>query len=225
MDSYEYVQHWQYFCSLAKLFDDTKIYTYHGLKLDNETNELIFEQGNVFSDRFKQIILLAASEFELIAKSLAGFNGTDKVNISDISRIILEKYPKIIDFELITPFAMCKPLDGWRMNNGQVKGLEWWSSYNVLKHNNENSYKQATLENAFSALAALYIVNLYLMHVLYGDLRLSNSHPCIYFKSKYLPEYVFVGEGELPDFGNTSPFERIQRNYPELFSNQMTNKH
>ncbi len=217
MDYFECIRHWLYFCSLAELFDETKKYVYHGLVLDDETGTMCFAEGTVYSDRFKQIILLASAEFETVGKCLAGIEGSCKTNIAQISSTILSKYPKIVDFELITPFGVGFPLKQWRIVNKQVLGLEWWKSYNSLKHNNRDSFIEASLENACLALASLYILNLYLIYSSFGSLRIANDNPNVYFKCKYLPEYVFAGEGKLPDYGNASPLEAIKAKYPEIF--------
>ena len=60
MEQIELIQHWNYFCSLAERLDDTKHYIDHGLQEHDGIRELV--HGKVYSDIFKQIIVLA--EFE-----------------------------------------------------------------------------------------------------------------------------------------------------------------
>ena len=87
MDPQEYIQHWNYYCSLAARFDGTKDYLYHGF-CQNEDGRSLMIHGDVYSDIFKQIIILSASEFEIIAKAICQANGEKARNIKSIT-----KYP------------------------------------------------------------------------------------------------------------------------------------
>ena len=137
-------------------------------------------------------------------------------------KAILDCYPRIIDFEVSTPFWINTPLHEWktsRVNGGNIKvdGLEWWFAYNMIKHNKKESIRSATLENSILALASLYIVEIYLMKELFGDMSIIYTYPTVYFKCKYLPHPVSSGDGLLPDEGNLSPSERYMKEYPEMF--------
>ena len=135
MDKTELIQHWNYFCSLAERLDETKHYIDHGLIEHDGKIELV--HGKVYSDVFKQIIVLAASEFEIMSKALCALHGQQVKQIVDISDAILNQYPKIITFEVSTPFWINTPLQEWRVsvvnngNNRKVQGLDWWFAYNA----------------------------------------------------------------------------------------------
>ncbi len=210
MNNEEFILHWNYFCSLAIRLEETKNYVHHGI-VDNDGFKLI--HADVCSDAFKQIIILAASEFENVARIICKSFGKTTRSIEGISRLILGEFPRIVETEVITLFWQGKPLYGWRIveddKKKKVHGIEWWNAYNSLKHNKENSYKQATLNNAVFSLAALYILDLYLMQLQFNNLRLLQKNPPVYFKCKYGPEYVVAAEGKLPDFGNQSASERF----------------
>ena len=110
------------------------------------------------------------------------------------------------------------PLKEWEIATGdKVVGLDWWKAYNSLKHNETEAYEKATLKNAVLALACLYIVNLYMMHELNGNLLLAYDYPPVYFRSKYTAHTINSGDGTLPDYGNQSPTEVIRERFPELF--------
>ena len=164
MEQIELIQHWNYFCSLAERLDDTKHYIDHGLQEHDGIRELV--HGKVYSDIFKQIIVLAASEFEIMSKALCSAKGVKTKRIGDISETILGVFPKIIDFEVSTPFWINTPLHDWkttRIDNGKnvkVEGLDWWFAYNSIKHDEKESIKNATFENAVLALASLYIIEI-----------------------------------------------------------------
>lgn len=222
MEKVELIQHWNYFCSLAERLDDTKHYIDHGLQEQNGIRELV--HGKVYSDIFKQIIVLAAAEFEIMSKALCDAKGVNPKKIGDISDNILRLFPRIINFEVSTPFWIGTPLQEWktsRVNNGKnikVDGLDWWFAYNSIKHDEKESIKNATLENAIAALASLYIIEIYMMKELFGNMSIVFSYPTVYFKCKYLPHPVSSGEGLLPDEGNLSPTERYMRDYPDYFN-------
>lgn len=219
MEKTEFIQHWSYFCSLAERLDDTKHYIDHGIQENSNSNVLI--HANVYSDIFKQIIVLAASEFEVMSKALcACITGKNqkKMNIVEISSCILSNFPRIIEFEVSSPFWQNMPISEWKISSGKVKGLDWWTAYNSIKHGNKSAMKLATLENAILSLEALYIINLYLMFKLFGDMSIAFAYPTVYFKCKYIGYPVNSGEGCLPDYGNFSVVEKMQQKYPELFS-------
>lgn len=215
MEKTELIQHWNYFCSLAERLDDTKHYIDHGLVEGEDGLTLV--HGDVYSDYFKQIIVLASSEFEVMGRALCELKGHKVGNIVGISESILGDFPQIGIFEVSTPFWVNTPLLEWQVNDGQVKGLPWWKAYNSLKHGHKDGYKQATLENAIISLETLYIVDLYLMYLLFGDMSIASTYPTVYFKCKYLSHPVSAGEGLLPDFGNMSPLERAESKYPGVF--------
>lgn len=90
--------------------------------------------------------------------------------------------------------------------------MDWWFAYNSIKHDENESIKNATLENAVLALASLYIIEIYLMKELFGNMSIIYTYPTVYFKCKYLPHPVSSGEGLLPDEGGLSPTERYKKN-------------
>ena len=215
MDKTELIQHWSYFGSLAERLDETKHFIDHGLYENESKLELV--HGKVYSDVFKQIIVLAASEFEVMSKALCLCKGHSTGNIVDISKAVLHDYPKIVNFEVSSPFWINKPLEEWDVCNDTVLGLDWWKAYNSIKHGNKDSFESATLQNAILSLESLYIIDLYVMYELFGDMGIAYSYPIVYFRCKYLAYSTNMGEGRLPDYGDLSPSERIKQKYPDLF--------
>lgn len=197
------------------------IILYHGLQEHNGKRELV--HGKVYSDVFKQIIVLSASEFEIMSKALCHKKGVKTKKIGDISETILGTFPKIIEFEVSTPFWINTPLQDWKSKridggkNIKVEGLDWWFAYNSIKHDEVGSITDATLENAIIALSSMYIIELYLMKEVFGNMSIVYTYPTVYFKCKYLPHPVSSGEGLLSDEGGLSPTERYKKECPELF--------
>lgn len=216
MDYQDYLQHWNFFCSLAARLEGTKDYVYHGFSGNGPGNAKMIH-GEVYSDIFKQIIILAASEFEILAKAFCKEKGERAKTIKDISRILLQHFPELPKTEIMTTFCICTPLQDWNYDGEKVNGLEWWNAYNALKHNEVKSYQKASLENAYLSVASLYILNLYYMYSVYGSLKMASIDPPVYFKSKYTIEAFASDEGLLPDWGNKSSAEAIKEKYPDLF--------
>ena len=77
-----------------------------------------------------------------------------------------------------------------RRQNVKVEGLDWWFAYNSIKHDEKESIKNATFENAVLALASLYIIEIYLMKELFGNMSIIYTYPTVYFKCKYLKRNV-----------------------------------
>lgn len=209
MDTNELIQHWNYFCYLAEKLDETRNYVYHGItEKQDGTYQLV--HANVFSDAFKQMIILAASEFEIIGKTICVELGDTADNIIGISKTILEHFPNIIKTEISSMFWVDTPLGQWTVSeNGKCEGLDWWRAYNALKHDEHDSYKQASLRNAVNSVGALFVVDLYLMYLITGSLSMALELPPKYFRSKYTANYFNTGEGLLPDFGDKSAVERL----------------
>lgn len=224
----ELIIHWNHLCSLAGRLENTEKYVYHGLKeMDTYPGKALMEHGKVYSDEFREIILLASSEFEVIGKIISKKLGckpgkNEKEDIRFISKSILSKYPKIVETMVYTKYAFHMPLADWKIKQVsggvQVQGLEWWLAYTNLKHNEAESFKEASLENAINAVLSLYVLDLYLMKIVANSLNIANDYPAPYMRSLYKPNYYVTAEGQLPDFGNKSTAEVIKEQNEKLHS-------
>lgn len=86
-------ENWYYFRSLANQLQQTEQFVDHSV---NKRNKML--NGFTFSNEFAKILMLAASEFEVIAKALckeSGLDIRDNDNIVMLSKKILGKYPNI----------------------------------------------------------------------------------------------------------------------------------
>ncbi len=216
MEKEEVIQHWSYFCSLAERLDKTKHYVDHRLIQTDDGYTLV--HGRVYSDVFKQIIVLSSAEFEVICKALCRIKGHSSVeNIIGISTEILKVFPRIIEFEVSTPFWINRPLKDWKVEGTKVVGLPWWNAYNSIKHAEKDAATHATLENAILSLESLYIMELYLVTMVFDNTEIIFTFPNVYLKCKYLSHPISSGDGRLPDFGNLTPKENAEMKYPGLF--------
>ena len=203
---------WLYFSSLCLDLENTTQFVNHR-ECEYEEDNTIKTTNNkkTYSDSFLKILLSACSEFEVVSKLLCNqvddtFDVNDRSkNISHISKIILDKFPRIVDCEIATDFDVFCPLKNWSINeDNKVAGLPWWDDYNSLKHSRFENLHKANLENSIGALASLYVIQLYLQMSVIGDLSIASSDGH-YFMSDYTWQYFQTAPGDtLPDY-KTAP--------------------
>ena len=205
-------KYWLYFRSLANQFQKTEQYVDHSLNSDG-----LPINANTFSNEFAKILMLAASEFEVVAKELCSEIGVticSKDKITDITKKIINKFPKIGDTIIMTPYQSIKPLKEWRVvvkeetkkdgttqQKDAVEGIPWWKSHNNIKHERRVSFIEANLSNCMSAMASLMVLELYLCWKIDRSLDRVSALGCEYFNCEYFGAYrVTEGGNMLPDF-------------------------
>ncbi|MCV2883879.1 hypothetical protein OE749_04140 [Aestuariibacter sp. AA17] len=153
---------------------------YFSLEADviNLSRYIEFDRKNfgVYSIELLRILLSTCSEIDVVLKQIcAQLDENSKANN-------IAQYQKLI----------CKDIDGFeeqhvvcsRFNlsfqpwNSWVdkKSPEWWRSYNEVKHNRDEHYSKASLQNVLESLSALYLVNMYNVF-----LKLNSTSPGFYF--------------------------------------------
>lgn len=208
MTEKEVLSNWYYFCSLSKQLYNTMNYVDHRL---DSTGLMV--NGQCFSDEFAKLLMLASSEFEVVCKQLCVESGNkikSNSNIITLTKNIISLFPKIGETFISTPFQIVKPLEKWnvipiRNKYGNVKekvvGIDWWSAYNLIKHQRVDMYEQANLYNCVYALASLCVLELYLSRVALGNNDAISSVRCDYFSFRYGLQSLVANVGiQLPDF-------------------------
>ena len=188
MKFWELATCWNYFLSIEKDLSETSQYIEP------------YGQENTYSFEFYKIIMLSCAEIETAFKQLCNLiepqNKCGKIN--EYKEVILSKYPKICDCMVVVPRWKARnlfPFKGW--DTGK---LTWWSAYQDLKHSRFTKISEATYQNAVSALAALYILILYLYKISGYDCKADDS---VYFWSEYHPAQHYLPPiSELPDFAD-----------------------
>ena len=198
---------WYYFQSLANQLQQTEQFVDHCL---NEKNEI--QNGSTFSNEFAKILMLAASEFEVILRSIckeSKLSIKKNDNIVKISKKVLSAYPNIVQTLISTPYMAYKPLNEWKVISiskkgkldEKVEGIPWWNEYNGIKHNRINNFTSANLKNCVNAMASLMVLELYLSQVVLENIDSIRSIGCRYFDCPYGPSALLVNPGKrLPDF-------------------------
>jgi hypothetical protein len=189
--------HWVYFLEIERDFINLKSYI--------SVNE---DNYKCFSFELSKILQLSCSEIDSTCRLLCNnidpendyldqnkFSG----NTDQYSKIILNKYPKIIDTEILVPdlLSKIKPLKDWKQSNSP----SWWKAYNKVKHYRHNCYREANLENAIYALTSLMVLIQYLFRAV-NNIKYSHPNPLPkYFDNDYLsPSLICNPDKELPDF-------------------------
>ena len=142
--------HWNYFLALEKDFELLSRYI-----------EFSEENNNTFSIELARIIMSSSQEVDVIMKNICALLGQDNSdNINHYRSIIKEKLSDLINEEVnISRFGMrSTPWLNWNEEN---ENPIWWKVNNKIKHERTNHFQKANLKNAFNALGALLIVNLY----------------------------------------------------------------
>jgi len=144
-------QHWNYFLALED--DVGRLFRYL------EPAEANFP---AYSLELSRILITAASEVDVVAKLLC-----EKIDPESKARDIYA-YRKVIapaHPRLSTALAMLPkfgltfvPWEQW----AEDKNPFWWGAYNDVKHHRNERFSQASLQNALNAVAALYLLLLFL---------------------------------------------------------------
>src|SRR5258708_2550068 len=143
--------HWSYFLAIERDLEVVSRY----IEFDRRNFEC-------FSIELARVLLAAASEVDVVCKTLCReLPGPPKsANIEDYRSALAQAYPRLPTFIVTIPrFGLeLKPWSEWV--DGGIPF--WWTAYNKTKHERSTEYHRATLQNALNAVAALYVVQLYL---------------------------------------------------------------
>ena len=166
-------KYWKYYLLLEEQFLNTNNYV--DLNTDN---------FSTYSLQFVNSILLTGAELDTIMKLYCNFILSDRKDISNYANHILTNDSGIINQEIIVfngGNLIIKPFDGWQTVRSS-ETLKGWKEYNVIKHNRNENFKLATLENALNLLGCLYIL----------EIQPCQSHLCRCFLLFHRLSFCFV---------------------------------
>ena len=169
-------------------------------------------QQTVFSHHIRNLILLAATEFEaqcigiLEANNVSPqgryFNTNDYVRLKPVMR--LERY--VCRLAMFPAYPSISPFDGWDPSN-PTSSLHWYDAYNKTKHNRETEFANASLHNAILAVAAC--TSIYFAQTLTWDLNPENlgfPNSFFYESSPDFAKTEMYSFNELPKIAVPYPF-------------------
>ena len=130
------------------------------------------DNGKTFSLKFAEIVRAAANAYEIISRTSYArlYNDVDDINILNYLaldvllgmankkiRHLMAAGPLSLYPEMEQPFVKLAIWDKSSLvQSNHVP--DWWKAYNAVKHTDEGLKKHATLANATSAVAALFLV-------------------------------------------------------------------
>lgn len=133
------------------------------------------DQTEVYSDKFLEILIRTSIEIEAISKDLYLKYGGDEIDPEAemyFDTVCLDYLEK--KFNLSKKCVMINgisvsfikdeninltPLK--KANKRSTSGAKWKQAYQAVKHNRSKNYKLGNMKNCISAMAALYLLNLY----------------------------------------------------------------
>ena len=127
-----------------------------------------FSQQNfkTYSIEFVRILLASASEFDVICKQICKLIDpeTDTKNIMDYQVCIMSEYSYFAGIEIEIPRynLSLKPFEAWYESKSSPV---WWQASNLVKHERNNHFAKANLENTLLSVAGLLSGLLYLFHL------------------------------------------------------------
>lgn len=155
-------------------------------------------QEDVHSFEFAKILILACTEVESVFKLIChAIEGKDVGDIGEYKRIILSRYPKIVNATVSVSRLgeNIQPFSEWA-----ASPLSWWFAYQQVKHNRGSHFSFASYRNAVNAIAALYIAIFYLAKIENCNFSGIDSS---YIYSEYASQFFACrAPHELPDFSN-----------------------
>jgi hypothetical protein len=142
--------HWNYFLALEK-------------DLENISRFIEFSSDNLntYSIELTHLLLSASSEVVVLMKQLCSLvdPSSPHDNINDYASTIKAFIPSLINEEIsIARFGLrFKPWDAWLGTNNP----NWWRSYNNVKHQRNNHFREANLQNTVNSIGGLLITVIY----------------------------------------------------------------
>jgi len=119
-----------------------------------------------YSHKLRELLILACTDLEC---SLKHYKLGENKNMSDYCKILtlidLSNYSVILNG--YSMFYKTSPFEGW-----QTEKLTWYQAYNDTKHNRNNAFNRATLDNCLKAVCA----NIVMFCVRYSPYFLYNEN-------------------------------------------------
>lgn len=174
-------------------------FLYLETKLKELSNYIQIDQKNfnVFSIEIMTLYLSTCSEIESVYKAIS-----DKVEENYNFNQFRANFSSLTDKELLLEEVSFrnnslkfKPFqDIESKNQGQFISLKWWKDHNLIKHNRELNFDNATLENFLNSLSALYLLNLY-FHYIKEDRTSISPIPELFQTNQFFVDMRIGGKG------------------------------
>jgi hypothetical protein len=160
MTEKQFALHWDYYLTIEQDLFQSKRFVEHA--------NFNF---SAYSSEFAKILLLAASEVDVVIKVLCNALAPEKKpkRIDQYANILLGRIPAIVTFEIMVNRIKLCPWGGWRIENDGSP--IWWKACNNTKHDRGAKFTEANLLNATLAVGALRIILMLLYDYLEDDAK------------------------------------------------------
>ena len=147
---------------------NTMIHWNYMLALENDINnvakyiEFNEDNYNCYSIELAHLLLSTASEVDVVAKALIvkiDRSCSVESNINFYRKVIKPAIPNLSKLKILIP-RYSLGFEPWSSWDNDVNPL-WWKAYNDVKHERNNSFHQATLENTLNTFSGLLSLLLY----------------------------------------------------------------
>ena len=148
IEEQESLLHWNYFLAIES--DLEKVSRYIEFTQDN---------FDVYSIELTHLLLASASEVDVVAKGICRFlvRGNRAQSINGCRTTITEHLPLFVREQVFVPRynLSLSPWSNWE--NDENQNPLWWRSYNSVKHQRQDHFKDANLKNVLNSVAGLLI--------------------------------------------------------------------
>lgn len=206
------IRHDSFFCNYSrdKRYSDDMNSLCRSYKLLENDLKKIFEyiepcdhNSNTYSHRIYELLLRSATEFELNCKRILGANGytiNNNLNITDYFKI--EKATRLSEYKIYLDIwkperKVIQPFIQWQDSHS----LSWYKAYNDVKHDRQNNFHQANLNNLLQAIAGVCIILF--------------SQFSIYSFNAYQRQESYTGNDDGAIFSGESLFSILPANWPD----------
>ena len=151
------LRYWDYYSALES--DFKKISRYIDFSDDNLKTHSI---------ELTRLILSSCSEIDVILKEICSEldENSKRTNIRDYQKIIKQNLPDLIQEKVNIGFSFfgIQPFKDWE----EDRTPNWWKMYNEVKHQRNNFYKEANLENALNSISGLFLCTNYYYKMMFS---------------------------------------------------------
>lgn len=147
---------------------NTPIHWHYFIALENDISqfsrflEIAESNFSSYSIELGRILFAAASEVDVIAKKYCQKleNSCAADNIGNYKTIITKHHPDFNAIKVHLPrFGLTlTPWNKWRTDTQPL----WWRAYTRVKYERHEHFAEANLKNALNAVAALYVLQIFL---------------------------------------------------------------
>ncbi len=168
------------------------------------------ENFQAYGHQIRNLLILACTEVEahwravLTANNFLKGTSTKEYVLLCPAMKLNEYAVSVSPFPWLDPFA---PFQDWGTTGKPTKELAWYDAYNAVKHDRDTEFSRSTLQNAFDAVCACYII----IAAQYGFEVLQGSEFRSFFKLLRSPSW-HPGEvythpyGSVPEVWQSVPY-------------------